>query len=571
MKKKFTTLLGLLFLIAGMQFIMAPQSSLIGQTYRILVRRGLAADLPALAAGEFGFSTDTKELHIGSSVGNLRVMGDYITPEMYGAKGDGATDDRAAIQAAITAIISAGSGRVVFSAKTYAVASTITVNCGAGKSVILCGSGKEGTSIKWIGAANGTVVDWENTSGGAIKDIIIDGNDLAGIGIIIHGTTVQPQGNSFDTIQVQKVTGTPGYGIQLGSSAAGEYGPTANHFSNVWLYLNTTGIYQDHNQTVDNGYEQVYFASNTAYGFYGVNGSAWFNQSAAIDDGTADFYFGPDMYWVSLNDVEVENTGGISAIFADGSRAWPTHLRDFRATQGSSGVDIFRYLQGGQLTMENCHFTGANGTANNVVITSHDPPLIISGIFINCDVSRSATWVLTGVKEAWIVDGYMKLSGVGSGYITDTQYRVDRRGSGYGRVGFYNNDSLEAAVGEDAAALGSIKLYAKPSGGSLTEVFAVSGDGNADLIGHMTIASGKQYYISSTPVVNQDVTTTAGPTFDHLHLTTGPITVAGTQVVGARVVDARADDVANSGDATTDGLIDALRDAMIAHGLIAAA
>lgn len=47
--------------------------------------------------------------------------------------------------------------------------------------------------------------------------------------------------------------------------------------------------------------------------------------------------------------------------------------------------------------------------------------------------------------------------------------------------------------------------------------------------------------------------------------------VDGTQVVGARVIDARASAVANSGDGTTDGLIDALRDAMIAHGLLAAA
>jgi len=31
------------------------------------------------------------------------------------------------------------------------------------------------------------------------------------------------------------------------------------------------------------------------------------------------------------------------------------------------------------------------------------------------------------------------------------------------------------------------------------------------------------------------------------------------------------DDAINSGDATTDGVIDALRDAMIAHGLIASA
>ena len=43
------------------------------------------------------------------------------------------------------------------------------------------------------------------------------------------------------------------------------------------------------------------------------------------------------------------------------------------------------------------------------------------------------------------------------------------------------------------------------------------------------------------------------------------------QVVGARVVDARCDDAINSGDATTDGVIDSLRDAMISHGLLAAA
>jgi glycine cleavage system H lipoate-binding protein len=50
----------------------------------------------------------------------------------------------------------------------------------------------------------------------------------------------------------------------------------------------------------------------------------------------------------------------------------------------------------------------------------------------------------------------------------------------------------------------------------------------------------------------------------------GVIKVDSVQVVGPRVIDERADDVANSGDATTDGLIDALRDAMIAHGLLAA-
>ena len=63
----------------------------------------------------------------------------------------------------------------------------------------------------------------------------------------------------------------------------------------------------------------------------------------------------------------------------------------------------------------------------------------------------------------------------------------------------------------------------------------------ADFSTHVNVASGKTYKVNSV------------------------------QVVGARVVDARCSGAINSGDATTDDVIDALRDAMIAHGLIAAA
>lgn len=49
------------------------------------------------------------------------------------------------------------------------------------------------------------------------------------------------------------------------------------------------------------------------------------------------------------------------------------------------------------------------------------------------------------------------------------------------------------------------------------------------------------------------------------------IFIDGSQVIGPRVIDSRIDDTINSGDATTDGVIDAIRDALIAHGLVAAA
>lgn len=51
----------------------------------------------------------------------------------------------------------------------------------------------------------------------------------------------------------------------------------------------------------------------------------------------------------------------------------------------------------------------------------------------------------------------------------------------------------------------------------------------------------------------------------------GVLKIDGTQVVSNRVVDARIDDAINSGDATTDGVIDAIVDCLIAHGLVAAA
>jgi len=181
MKKKLTTFIGLLLLIAGLQFVMAPQSSLIGQTYRILVRRGLAADLPALATGEFGFSTDTKELHIGSAVGNLRVMGDYITPEMYGAKGDGVTDDTAAIQAAIDA---AEDGEVHLSKKTY---------CHTGLSIThnlkLTGVGWDfyGSVLFNIGVGTGLTIINDDYTGCILSDLCLKGSATTGNALDLRG------------------------------------------------------------------------------------------------------------------------------------------------------------------------------------------------------------------------------------------------------------------------------------------------------------------------------------------------------------------------------------------------
>ena len=59
----------------GIFFILISCSLLTGQSYRILVRQGPKASLPVLAVGGPAFSTDTRELYLGLSSGNIDAAG----------------------------------------------------------------------------------------------------------------------------------------------------------------------------------------------------------------------------------------------------------------------------------------------------------------------------------------------------------------------------------------------------------------------------------------------------------------------------------------------------------------
>lgn len=98
--------------------------------------------------------------------------------------------------------------------------------------------------------------------------------------------------------------------------------------------------------------------------------------------------------------------------------------------------------------------------------------------------------------------------------------------------------------------------------------------GNTFVIGNENNGAGGNVRLAITKAGNVGIGDVApGEKLDVTGNTnvTGVYKVDDVQVVSNRVIDARCDDAINSGDATTDGVIDSLRDAMIAHGLIAAA
>lgn len=139
------------------------------------------------------------ELGLGTAAGNLVLRGKYdvgtYNVRDYGAKGDGVTDDVAAIEAAITAA-QAVNGCVEFPPGTYLILSQIDV--GSTAPFMMRGSGSDGAVIK-AGAAMDYMLymnhDPYYTAFGQIENLYFNGNNLAEIGIY---------GNKFQHMVIER-------------------------------------------------------------------------------------------------------------------------------------------------------------------------------------------------------------------------------------------------------------------------------------------------------------------------------------------------------------------------------
>lgn len=135
-----------------------------------------------------------------------------FTPERYGAKGDGTTDDTAAVQSAIQAASNAGGGTVVFGPVTYLIAGQITLpNDGSTvpkqKPIKLLGAGS-----RWDGqwqnsgeVTGGTVLDLRYTTATANQAKI----QSFGLGLLaIENMTLTQAASAADTTPFVYVTNT---------------------------------------------------------------------------------------------------------------------------------------------------------------------------------------------------------------------------------------------------------------------------------------------------------------------------------------------------------------------------
>jgi Pectate lyase superfamily protein len=249
-------------------------------------RRDLLAGAAVAAGGVAALSLADPEHALAANAA------DYVsvTDVAHGARGDGVTNDRAAIQSACDAAAEAGGGAVFFPAGTYSVDSTTTIDVEDG--VVLVGSGRA-SKVKCSNERARSLLYMFRCSDGAhvqVRNLWLDGpealeaegevrllhHDGDGGSLLVldcflrKGTTGMKVDAAAESIHVARCefTEQSGFGILTSGSSPGDtrIGVRDCHFHDLGTLTTDHAVYVPNNHSID--VDNCSFADLTGYGVH---------------------------------------------------------------------------------------------------------------------------------------------------------------------------------------------------------------------------------------------------------------------------------------------------------------
>lgn len=343
----------------------------------------------------------------------------------FGAVGDGVADDTRAVQNAINS----GAKRIYLQTGIYKITSTIhfgstttSVN-----TVYFYGDGAaengqyttRGSTLRWAGAANGTVMEVTSAHECVFRDFNIDGGGTASIGLLVDANNSgggSNHQNVFTNIGISAVPGTLGVGLYISGNqfSVTNQDVCCSSYRNIQIYPGFArssastvkiGIMQDGIQTVANRFYDAILTGYTSRGVDVEAGDLVFSggnfSGATSGSNIDDVYVGSGADWVDLHDNYHEITASSSPAtrhaynFPSGSRSWPSKLDGVRVLWGLSSGNPLYFAQRGPLTLIGTSWDSAPSGRSTLYIDNSGYPSAIVTLIGN-NLSSFIDYFVTG-------------------------------------------------------------------------------------------------------------------------------------------------------------------------------
>lgn len=415
----------------------------------------------------------------------------YVTPEMYGAIGDGSTDDATAIQNAVNS-----GSLVLFGAKNYRVNSSITLN----GNITIIGSG----SLTTISSVSNTPVFNLTGNNNIIQDLQVFGNSAgtSQIGVQILGVaslSVSILNNKISNCIFKNLyTGVSTTSV-VGSSSGAKHEGSLTLLNNTFFGNNygfRAGARSEYNITTLNKFEQCSTAvelsggNNNLFGDYITDCSVGLQFISSSNDTHS------NATGVKFNHNTINITGDHSLDF------------EFNGCQFFAGNIILNSV--GKTTFNG----GEIGLSTNTLSINNSP-----AYFNNVNFSEAVgTYTLVAGNKPIFVNCYRGTNMMITPTVTTTTSFILNNGAvAKGICNFYDDDALKLAVSD---------------GGHLTfadGVNIVLSSTTGTKLG--TATSQKLGFFNATPIIQPTATTDLGTVLSNLGLrasgTAFPITTTG--------------------------------------------